>query len=454
MGQDILITPYRDSTSSGAKIEFTGLNSGASAITLRVLGDSTLSYEGTAGQLFSISNGLSSGTIFSVNDISGIPSIDVNSSGLVRLAPFTGLVTTNTMYVQSNPQSGTQNMMEWRNLSGTALASVNTSGVFTGFLASGIVLSGNIASGQIGTDHLANGAVTSGDIASGQVGGAHIAASTVANANLVNSSVTVTAGTGLGGGGAVALGAAVTLTNAGVTSLTGGTGITASASTGAITVSIANGAITNALIGSGAITSGNIASGQVGNFHIASGAVTSGEIGNAAVISGNIASGQIGTFHLASGVGGGGASVTISDDTSTNATRYVNFTSATTGSLTTINTSSTNLTFNPSNGNFTAGGNVTANSDVKIKKNIQTISNALQKVLSLRGVEFERIENNEKNIGLIAQEVEMVLPELVSQTHGIKSVAYGNIVAVLIEAIKEQESHIQQIKEILSKLER
>ena len=66
MPQDILITPYKDSTSSGAKIEFTGLNSGASTITMRVLSDSTLSYEGTAGQLFSISNGLSSGTIFSV----------------------------------------------------------------------------------------------------------------------------------------------------------------------------------------------------------------------------------------------------------------------------------------------------------------------------------------------------------------------------------------------------
>ena len=147
MPQDILITPYKDSTSSGAKIEFTGLNSGASTITMRVLSDSTLSYEGTAGQLFSISNGLSSGTIFSVNDISGVPSIDVASSGLVRLAPFVGEVQTNKLYVQANPQSGTQTVQEWRNLSGTAIASINTSGQFAGYLASGTGVGGS--SGQM-----------------------------------------------------------------------------------------------------------------------------------------------------------------------------------------------------------------------------------------------------------------------------------------------------------------
>ena len=147
MPQDILITPYKDSTSSGAKIDFTGFNSGASTITMRILPDSTLSYEGTAGQLFSISNGLSSGTIFSVNDISGIPSIDVASSGLVRLAPFVGEVQTNKLYVQANPQSGTQTVQEWRNLSGTAMASVNTSGQFAGYLASGTGVGGS--SGQM-----------------------------------------------------------------------------------------------------------------------------------------------------------------------------------------------------------------------------------------------------------------------------------------------------------------
>ena len=50
--------------------------------------DGTLSFEGSAGQLFSITNQLSSGSIFSVNDISGIPSIDVDADGTIQLAPI------------------------------------------------------------------------------------------------------------------------------------------------------------------------------------------------------------------------------------------------------------------------------------------------------------------------------------------------------------------------------
>lgn len=72
----------------------------------------------------------------------------------------------------------------------------------------------------------------------------------LANAGLQNSSVTVTAGTGLSGGGAVALGGSVTVNNAGVTSIAAGTGISVSASTGAVTVSssISNGSITAPLL--------------------------------------------------------------------------------------------------------------------------------------------------------------------------------------------------------------
>ena len=64
------------------------------------LSDGTLSFEGSAGQLFSITNNLTSGSIFSVNDVSGIPSIDVDADGTVQLAPFgaseyVGIGTTN-----------------------------------------------------------------------------------------------------------------------------------------------------------------------------------------------------------------------------------------------------------------------------------------------------------------------------------------------------------------------
>ena len=138
--------------------------------------------------------------------------------------------------------------------------------------------------------------------------------------------------------------------------------------------------------------------------------------------------------------------ITITDDTTTNSTRYVTFTSATSGSISTENVSSTKLTFNPSTGDLTVGGNVTANSDLNLKEDIVTIPDALQKVRDMRGVSFSWKENGRKSIGVVAQEVEKVLPELVNETDGVKSVAYGNIIGLLIEAIKEQQIQIDELK--------
>jgi hypothetical protein len=65
-------------------------------------------------------------------------------------------------------------------------------------------------------------------------------------------------------------------------------------------------------------------------------------------------------------------------------------------------------------------------------------------------VRFDWIDNDEPSIGVIAQEVEKVLPELVEDTDGVKSVSYGNIVAVLIEAIKEQQVRIEELERKLN----
>jgi hypothetical protein len=100
-------------------------------------------------------------------------------------------------------------------------------------------------------------------------------------------------------------------------------------------------------------------------------------------------------------------------------------------------------------GHFTATGNINSSSDVSLKDNITTIPNALDKVLKMRGVEYDRNDmNGEHQIGLIAQEIEEVVPEIVSQDEstGLKSVSYGNITAILIEAIKEQQKEINKLK--------
>ena len=94
-------------------------------------------------------------------------------------------------------------------------------------------------------------------------------------------------------------------------------------------------------------------------------------------------------------------------------------------------------------GTITASGDITAFSDERLKSDIETIDNALDKVMSMRGVSYTK--QAEKGIGVIAQEIEKVLPEVVTDGE-YKSVAYGNIVGVLIEAIKEQQKQIDELK--------
>ena len=109
-------------------------------------------------------------------------------------------------------------------------------------------------------------------------------------------------------------------------------------------------------------------------------------------------------------------------------------------------------------GNMTAAGTVTANSDIRLKENIEIIPNALEKVSQIRGVTFTRNDQEDKekrHAGVIAQEVEKVLPEVVMEDNdGVKSVAYGNLVSLLIEAIKEQQEQINNLTDEIDKLKK
>jgi hypothetical protein len=100
-------------------------------------------------------------------------------------------------------------------------------------------------------------------------------------------------------------------------------------------------------------------------------------------------------------------------------------------------------------GNAVFRNNVTAYSDERLKTNVKTITNALDTVLKMRGVTYERIESGVKGVGVIAQEMKEVLPEVVMEAateDEFMSVAYGNIVGVLIEAIKELKAEIEVLK--------
>jgi hypothetical protein len=98
---------------------------------------------------------------------------------------------------------------------------------------------------------------------------------------------------------------------------------------------------------------------------------------------------------------------------------------------------------NSLSGSFTASGNITAFSSRKLKSDIKTIDNALDKVSQMRGVTFYK--DGELSSGVIAEEFEQVAPELVLDGE-YKSVAYGNTVGYLIEAIKELKNKIEELK--------
>jgi len=86
------------------------------------------------------------------------------------------------------------------------------------------------------------------------------------------------------------------------------------------------------------------------------------------------------------------------------------------------------------------------NSDEKLKHNIKTIEDPIEKVQNLRGVKFNWNSDNSSEIGLIAQEVEEVLPELVSTNRQGKAVNYNGIIGLLVECIKQQQVEINALK--------
>lgn len=106
------------------------------------------------------------------------------------------------------------------------------------------------------------------------------------------------------------------------------------------------------------------------------------------------------------------------------------------------------------------GGDVEASafyysSDESLKKNVQTLENSLNKILNLRGVSFDWKSDDSENIGLIAQEVEKIFPELVGEnSKGLKSVEYANLVAPIIEAIKEQQKIIENLEKEINSLKK
>jgi hypothetical protein len=141
--------------------------------------------------------------------------------------------------------------------------------------------------------------------------------------------------------------------------------------------------------------------------------------------------------------------VTVSDET-TNATRYLSFTAGTSGTASTLYVSSTKFTVNPSTGVLTTVS-ITESSSIALKENINPIENALDSIMRLVGVTYDRRDGSKKEeAGLIAEEVDKILPNLVTkdQDGNPDAIHYTKLTAYLIEAVKSLKAEINSLKGI------
>jgi hypothetical protein len=143
----------------------------------------------------------------------------------------------------------------------------------------------------------------------------------------------------------------------------------------------------------------------------------------------------------------GPSGVEIDDDIATSSAVYPTWTPSISG-YQNLKVSSNKFSFQPSTGNLTVAGDLNSNSDIRLKSNIVNIENALSTINSIRGVTFDM--NGKRRLGVIAQEIEQFVPEVISTNpEGYLTVAYGNLVGLLIESTKELSNKIKQLEKKL-----
>jgi hypothetical protein len=142
-----------------------------------------------------------------------------------------------------------------------------------------------------------------------------------------------------------------------------------------------------------------------------------------------------------------GKSIAVENNNSDSSTNFILFSTISSGNLVTSRVSNTALTFQPSTGTFTATA-IVESSSISLKENINPIENALESIMQLSGVTYDRKDTQVHEAGLIAEWVNEILPDLVTKdlagnTIGIK---YTKLTAYLIESIKTLKAEIDQLK--------
>jgi hypothetical protein len=321
-------------------------------------------------------------------------------------------------------------------VNGTAnqITATTAAGVTTLALPSAVTISGAMTAGSF-VGPLTGNATTATNIAAGTVGAVHYQSAVGVTSQLpigaTGQILTVVAG-------APAWAAAPASTINGTAnqiSATTTAGVTTLSLPSTVTIS---GALTAGSFVGNATSATNLSAGTIGSvpYQSAVGTTTQLPIGT--------------TGHVLTVVGGvpawtSAGGVTIADDTATAATYYPTFVTATSGAASTVKTSSTKMTFNPATGTFFAT-QVATSSDANLKENIQEIADAVTTVKELVGVEFDWKDGG-KSYGVIAQEIEQVLPAVVNTDgNGVKSVNYQALSGFFIQAIKELADRVTALE--------
>jgi hypothetical protein len=140
--------------------------------------------------------------------------------------------------------------------------------------------------------------------------------------------------------------------------------------------------------------------------------------------------------------------VAIADQTISSSTHYITMTTATSGVASTLNTSSSRLTFQPSTGTITATV-IVESSSISLKENFRPIDNALDAILQLQGLIYDRKDGSQKDeVGLVAEHVNNIIPNVVGKDEkgNPTTIAYQRLTAFLIEAIKTLKSEIDSLR--------
>jgi hypothetical protein len=198
--------------------------------------------------------------------------------------------------------------------------------------------------------------------------------------------------------------------------------------------------LANSILASDIVTGAGVTYGKLN----LTGFITNSDIASNAGIS----TGKLSAFTI-SGIPLGSNLATLTFGTYLTGTSYNGSTGVTIATnATNANTPST-IVARDGSGNFTAGTitctDLNSTSDIDLKKDINTFENSLSIISQLRGVNFTWKSNDKRSIGVIAQELEEVLPQLVA-TSDNKSVNYNGLIGVLIEAVKELSAEVEELK--------